>query len=316
MNKKDFNLPVRDIDLKDGLNVSNIIHQMSSSGGFVAPNVSRGVNIITNMVDDDNCSRFLSFPASIVATGLRGVLVEMVKRGWFQVLITTCGTLDHDISRTLSNYYQGDFNLDDSVLLEQRLHRLGNVIVPFDSYGSLIENKIQPLLNEITSNNKHEISISSLAWKIGELLNDDSSLLFWCWKMKIPVIIPAPLDGAVGSQLWFFSQNNRNFSIDLMSDQEKLSEIIYNSEKTGALIIGGGVSKHHTLWWNQFKGGLDYAVSLTTAHEYDGSLSGAEIREAISWSKVKAEAKQVTIHGEASSLLPFMIAAVIERISK
>ena len=96
----------------------------------------------------------------------------------------------------------------------------------------------------------------------------------------------------------------------------KLSEIINTSKKTGALIIGGGVSKHHTLWWNQFKGGLDYAVSFTTAHEYDGSLSGAEIREAISWSNVNSEAKQVTINVEAASLLPFMIAAVIERISK
>lgn len=316
MNKKDFNLPVKDIDLDDGLNVSDIIQQMSSSGGFVAPNVSHGVNIIDTMIQDDDCSCFLSFPASIVATGLRGVLVEMIKRGWFKVLVTTCGTLDHDIARTISNYYQGDFRLDDSMLLKKRLHRLGNVIVPFDSYGSLIEKQLLPILNEITSEKGNDISISSLSWKIGELLNDDSSLLFWCWKMKVPIIIPAPLDGAVGNQLWLFSQNNRDLSIDLMDDQEKLSEIIYTSKKTGALIIGGGVSKHHTLWWNQFKGGLDYAVSLTTAHEYDGSLSGAEIREAISWSKVKSEAKQVTINGEASSLLPFMIAAVIERISK
>ena len=65
MNKKDFNLPVKDIDLDDGLNVSNIIQQMSSSGGFVAPNVSNGVNIIDTMIQDDDCSCFLSFPDSI-----------------------------------------------------------------------------------------------------------------------------------------------------------------------------------------------------------------------------------------------------------
>ena len=135
---------------------------MSSSGGFVAPNVSHGVNIIDTMIQDDDCSCFLSFPASIVATGLRGVLVEMIKRGWFKVLVTTCGTLDHDIARTISNYYQGDFRLDDSMLLKKRLHRLGNVIVPFDSYGSLIEKQLLPILNEITSEKGNDISISSL----------------------------------------------------------------------------------------------------------------------------------------------------------
>ncbi len=43
------------------------------------------------------------------------------------------------------------------------------------------------------------------------------------------------------------------------------------SKKTGALVIGGGISKHHTIWWNMFKGGLDYACYITTAVEYDGS---------------------------------------------
>ena len=31
--------------------------------------------------------------------------------------------------------------------------------------------------------------------------------------------------------------------------------------------------------------GLDYAVYVTTAQEFDGSLSGAIAREAISWGK-------------------------------
>jgi deoxyhypusine synthase len=75
-------------------------------------------------------------------------------------------------------------------------------------------------------------------------------------------------------------------------------------------MIGGGISKHHTLWWNQFRGGLDYAVYITTAHEWDGSLSGALVTEAISWGKVTTKASQTTIHGEASTLLPFIYAAL------
>ncbi len=89
---------------------------------------------------------------------------------------------------------------------------------------------------------------------------------------------------------------------------------MFLAEKTGALMIGGGISKHHTIWWNQFRDGLDYAVYVTTAVEYDGSLSGARVREAVSWGKVREDADYVTIDGDATVLLPLMIAAVLERL--
>ena len=69
-------------------------------------------------------------------------------------------------------------------------------------------------------------------------------------------------------------------------DGQMLSGKVFGAKSTGALMIGGGISKHHTLWWNQYRGGLDYALYVTTASEFDGSLSGAKVREAISWGKV------------------------------
>ncbi|HZA06532.1 MAG TPA: deoxyhypusine synthase family protein, partial [Nitrososphaeraceae archaeon] len=111
--------------------------------------------------------------------------------------------------------------------------------------------------------------------------------------------------------IWSFYQLHRDFKIDIMADETKLSDLIYDTNKSGALMIGGGISKHHTLWWNQFKGGLDYAVYITTAPEWDGSLSGALIEEAISWKKVTMKARHITIHGEATTLLPFIYAALL-----
>ena len=108
----------------------------------------------------------------------------------------------------------------------------------------------------------------------------------------------------------------RDFTIDLLQDEQELSDIVFDAEKTGALIVGGGISKHHVIWWAQFKDGLDCAVYLTTAVEHDGSLSGARVREAISWGKVKEQADSVTIEGDATVLLPLMVSALIERIDK
>jgi deoxyhypusine synthase len=50
--------------------------------------------------------------------------------------------------------------------------------------------------------------------------------------------------------------------------------------------------------------------------EYDGSLSGARLREGISWGKLKEEAREVTIDGDATVILPLMIGAVLERLEK
>ena len=132
------------------------------------------------------------------------------------------------------------------------------------------------------------------------------------WRYRIPIIIPGPTDGAWGWQLWMFWQaNHKDFNINILKDEQKLSESLYSKKKTAALMVGGGISKHHTIWWNQFRGGLDYAIYITTAPEWDGSLSGARIREAISWGKVKENAKYVTIEGDATVILPLIVASIL-----
>jgi deoxyhypusine synthase len=77
------------------------------------------------------------------------------------------------------------------------------------------------------------------------------------------------------------------------------------------LIIGGGISKHHVIWWNQFKDGLDYCIYLTTAQEFDGSLSGALPKEAISWGKIKPTAKHVAVFGDVTITLPLLAGSVV-----
>jgi deoxyhypusine synthase len=236
----------------------------------------------------------------------------MLKKRMFDCVITTCGALDHDIARTYGSYYLGDFGMDDYTLLNEKVHRLGNVLVPMENYGPLIEEKVQSWLSKIQSEkNTDNFGTYEITNYLGKNL-DQSSFLYWAYKNDIPVIVPGLVDGAVGSQIWLFQQQHREFKIDILSDETKLSDLAYGARKTGSLMIGGGISKHHTLWWNQFRGGLDYAVYMTTASEWDGSLSGALIREAISWGKVNTKAKQTTIHGEVTTLLPFMYAALLD----
>ena len=305
--------PVKDISIKKGDAIDTIFDQMAKSGGFESKNLVDGLNILTSMIQDKNCLKFMSFVGAIVSTGLRGVITDMVKNKMCDVIITTCGALDHDIARHYSNYLEGSFTMDDTELMEKEIHRLGNVLVPMKSYGPLIEEKMQNYLLQAYKDGKREMSTRDITKMIGEQLGEDS-FLYWANKNNIPVIVPGIMDGAVGSQIWMFSQNHSDFKLNILSDADLLSGLIFKAKKSGALMIGGGISKHHTLWWNQYREGLDYAVYITTAQEFDGSLSGALVREAISWGKVTENAKQTTIHAEATTILPFIYSALLTRI--
>jgi deoxyhypusine synthase len=302
---------VKDYSIKPDT-ITSIFQNMAKSGGFESRNLSIGLDILQSMQADVQCTKFLSFVGALISTGVRGIIRDMLKNKMFDCVITTCGALDHDIARTYGNYYAGEFGLNDYSLFKKKIHRLGNVLIPIHNYGPLIEEKVQACLKDLYyKEGKRGISTYEIVDYIGSTLSQ-SSFLYWAHKNEIPIIVPGIVDGAVGSQIWFFSQQHKDFKIDILMDETKLSDIIYDSKKSGAFMVGGGISKHHTLWWNQFRGGLDYAVYITTASEWDGSLSGAPVEEAISWSKVTTKARHATIHGEASTLLPFLYAALLE----
>jgi len=299
---------VKDIDLNGIENVDDLVKQFYMAGGFTAKKLGEAVNIYEEMLKD-RYYIFLTFPACIVATGTRGVIKEMVKRKMVNAIITTCGTLDHDLARSFKPYYHGTFFADDAKLHEKGINRLGNIFVPNESYGIIIEEK----MNEIVEGIPQNAGTREIAWEIGKRLSEDS-ILYWAWRNRLPVYIPAITDGAVGWQIWMHSQEKK-IGINILKDEKELADIFFNEDKIGGLIIGGGVSKHHLIWWAQFHGGLDKAVYITTAPEYDGSLSGARLREAISWGKVKTGAKHVTVEGDATVLLPIMAASIIQRLS-
>ena len=315
--RDDFDVPVEDYDFGTVDSVGSLIDQMSRAGGFTATKLANARDILRESMEnvgDEGVLNWLSFPACLCATGTRGFFLEGLKRKSFNVVVTTCGTLDHDIARTYQEYFHGDFELDDIALGEEGLNRLGNVIVPNECYGEILENVVIPWLEEIEIERKEKDADNpwlgfgsvELCWALGDRIDDESSLLYWIAKHRIPMVIPGITDGSIGAQLFMHRQKNPQFFVDLMADEQILSDLTWPAKESHALMVGGGISKHHVIWWNQYRGGLDSAVSITTAPEYDGSLSGARLREAISWGKVRPEAPQVVVEGDASLILPVL----------
>lgn len=305
------NKPVKDLDVNSLKSTIKLIEGFEDLGGFSPVYLSKAVKILRKMINDKDCVRWFSFVGSIISTGVRGVMSEALRRGLFHYVITTCGALDHDIARSLGEYYSGDFHVNDAALLKTGFHRVGSVFIPQKAYGEKIEKFMQELLEDVYSQGIKEIGTYELCRFIGERLDYRHSILRNAYEGQVLIFVPGIMDGAVGTQLWLFSQRHRDFRLNLFKDFDKLAEIVFKMKKSGALIVGGGISKHHLIWWAQFSGGLDYVVQLTTAVEYDGSLSGATLSEAISWRKIKPTAEYVTVYGDATLLLPLIFASIL-----
>ena len=297
--------PVRDTSVKADTSIRDLMKQYGNSGGFTSAKIATGHAILEKMFSEENTT-FLSFPADIISTGTRGIINDLVKKKLVDVIITTNGMLDHDIARTYTDYYSGSFDFSDRELRRIGINRLGNVFIPDESYGIIIEEKVGSIIEDLYSLKK-EWSAVEFIKEAGLRINNKDSILYNAAKNDIPVFVPGITDGSFGSQLWSFYERNRDFKINLLADEHMLSDIIFEAKKTGALMVGGGISKHHTIWWNQFRGGLDYAVYVTTAQEYDGSLSGAKLEEAISWKKIKEDAEFANIYGDATVILPLLL---------
>jgi deoxyhypusine synthase len=308
------------LDIDTGINtIDDLIEAYKRIGGFQGRHIADAAGVLLDMYGNENVTVFLSFTGNLVSTGLRGLLAKFIERGFVDVIITTAGALDHDIAKSMGGkYYLSYFDVDDVEMSREGIHRIGNVAVRKEHYGPLIEKFVHSSLEELAKI-KEEWGVRELLWEMGKRIDDEYSIIRAASKASVPIYVPGFVDGAFGTAILTYNEIQRTRAggkqvrIDLLKDEHELMDIVYSSKSLGALIIGGGISKHHVIWWSQFAGGLDYVVYVTMAIEWDGSLSGARPKEAITWGKVKPTARQAFVLEDATVVLPILIPYVVRK---
>lgn len=223
--------------LKEGTTAEELVKAMGAAGGFGAKNVALGRDILEEMLRNEGCTNFLSFPACIVSTGIRGLIAQNVKN--FDAIVSTCGLFDHDLARAWGGkYLHGAFGVNDVEMKRKKVHRLGNIFIPFESYGGTLEKGMKPIIKELRTQ-KDEWAGWELAYEFGKRLNDENSILYQAAKHNVPVFVPGITDGAFGTNL-FTETDGTSFRLNILKDEKRLCDVIFEAKKSGALMIGGG----------------------------------------------------------------------------
>jgi deoxyhypusine synthase len=296
---------IRGYDFNKKFDFSELIKSFETTGAQ-ATSIFRAIEIIKKM-RKDKAFIYLGYTSNMVTTGIREVIKYLVQHKLVDYLVTTAGGIEEDFIKCLGDFKLGDFNMDGTELREKGVNRAGNVLIPNSRYVAF-ENFVLPILDKY----KNEIKVPSDVIKfLAKEINNENSIYYWAEKNGIPVYCPAIMDGSLGDMIYFYKNyKNHDFKLDIVSDCENFNNSSIGKEKTGMIILGGGVVKHSICNCNLYRNGADFAVYINTASEFDGSDSGARPDEAVSWGKIKGknESECVKVFCDATIAFPIIVA--------
>lgn len=279
---------------------------------------------------------FFSYTSNQISCGQREIIKFLVQHKMVDVIVTTAGGIEEDLMKCFEHTYMGDFKLSGRELRKKGINRIGNLLVPNKNYCKF-EDWMSPIIEKMhdEQDKAHvqwakdvakavgEGSIkggglddlperfvwtpSKIIERLGHEINDESSVLYWAAKNGIPVFCPALTDGSVGDMLYFHSYKRKGFILDINEDIRRINDLAIQSHASGQIILGGGLVKHHTCNANLMRNGANYSVYINTGQEFDGSDSGASPDEAISWGKIRLDAKPVKVTCDATIVWPLIV---------
>lgn len=316
---------IKGYDLEQGFNMEEFLASLKHTG-FQATSLGRAIQIIKEM-RRDNAKIFLGFTSNMISCGLREYIKFLVKNKLVHVLVTTTGGVEEDIIKSMRPFVVGDYDAPGSLLREKGVNRTGNIYCPNDRYlyferfmnrfferiygeqektGRIINTK------EFVYELGREMEIQANMIKQGKSIGIDridyeSSVTYWAYKNNIPYYCHPITDGSIGDMIYFFKKRKPKFKIDSTDDIVTITDTALNAEKTGIIALGGSVPKHHIANANLFRDGADYAIYINLSPEYEGSNSGANPDEAVSWGKLKDKRNTIKIFSEASIVFPLLV---------
>ena len=302
---------VNQINVDNNMKVLDLLNEFDKSGVLGAGSVARACNVLTDMINDEDMKVFMSLGGPLIPGGMRNIVSKMINEGHVDLIVSSGANITHGLVEAFGGAHYRHEGRDDEDLNADGIGRIADINVGADDF-TIFETEIIKIYEKISSQKSH-VSIQELLYEIGLLVDDENSFVANAAKNNVPIFAPGLIDSMMGLQLWIFSQDH-DFVVDAVADMHYLSDIVFEAEKVGAILLGGGLTKHYTLASNVIKGGLDAAIQITMDRPEAGSLGGAPLEEAKSWSKARCGSNLASVVGDVTVIFPLIYAACLDKI--
>ena len=329
--------PIGHAQVRAGMTVGELATEYGHAG-IGAATVDRAVDIYAEMLARDDVTTLFGLAGAMVPTGMRAIVADLIRDGHIDALVTTGANLTHDTIEAIGGKHHhgraephdphpagdgsestaGTPREHDETLREEGVDRIYNVYLPQEHFA-LFESHLR---DNVFPTVERRVTIREFTEALGRAnaeqnaardVAEDSGIAAAAFEHDVPIYCPAVQDSVLGIQAWIYSQTSE-FALDALGDMTHLSDLAFDAERAGAMVVGGGVPKNYVLQTMlTIPDAYDYAVQLTMDPDHTGGLSGATLDEARSWGKLEQSARNATVVGDATITLPLVVAAARER---
>ena len=342
--------PIQHAQVTGEMTVDELAREYAHAG-IGAASMDNAVDIYAEMLARNDVDIFFGLAGAMVPAGMRQIIVDLIRDGHIDALVTTGANLTHDAIEAIGGKHHhghahssGDAGSHDETdngseqtqtqthshtatdrtrahdeqLREEGVDRIYNVYLPQEHFA-LLETHLR---ENVFPTVERQISIQEFTAALGRAnaeenaendIDEDPGIAAAAYNHDVPIYCPAIQDSVLGIQAWVYSQTS-SFGLDALQDMTHLSDRAFDAEHAGAVVVGGGVPKNYVLQTMlTIPGAYDYGVQLTMDPDATGGLSGATLDEARSWGKLEPSATNATVLGDATITLPLLVAAARER---
>ncbi|MCU0632128.1 MAG: deoxyhypusine synthase [Methanolinea sp.] len=298
--------------------VAELLQGMAKTG-FQGRKLGESVEIWKEMLQDPEVIIFFGLSGAMLPAGMQRVLIEMARRHYIDVVVSTGANIFHDVCEHLGVcHYLGHHHVSDAELYEKGIDRIYDVFA-FEEEFRWVDRGFANFAEKIAPfrGSSREFLQRFGEWLVREVPGRES-FLSTCVQEGIPVFVPALCDSSIGIGALIARRRGVQIDIDQISDTDEVTSLVEEVKKTGVVYVGGGVPKNFIQQTQVIGsihekdlGGHDYAIQYTTDSPHWGGLSGCTFEEAISWGKESAGTMHVQVHVDATIALPIVISALV-----
>ncbi len=314
-------------EISASMTVSDLIDLFGKTG-YNARRLAEAAEIMIKMMESD-ATVCLTIAGAMTPIGFGKIISTMIENGFIDWIVTTGANVYHDLHFAYDlPVRQGHFDVDDDTLYSKQIVRIYDVYIK--EIGTLQAQDIimQKDIQDIYKKNKdiETGSTADLSYLIGKAASEKSkysekSFMVSAYKSDVPVYIPALSDSSIGLNMLPLLLNEK-ISINVIQDIAESAAILWKSDKSGGIELGGGVPKNFFQQTGPAlyqilkikEGGHDFIIQLTDARPDTGGLSGATLQEGKSWGKIKTSHRgNVVVYGDSSVYFPILCAHLLTK---